>query len=153
MGAAAGAGAAAGGGLLSAYSQIQQGKDAVKAANRQQRYLNDQARDVINQGDFAADMANEQGRQTAASQRTGFAGNGVVVGEGSAGRIEQNTLDLASQDADQARRNAFNQAMGLVTQGNEAVTQAKADYRTRRLNAFGSLLTGGGQAYNIYSRG
>lgn len=153
MGAAAGAGAAAGGGLLSAYSQIQQGKDAVKAANRQQRYLNDQARDVINQGDFAADMANEQGRQTAASQRTGFAGNGVVVGEGSAGRIEQNTLDLASQDADQARRNAFNQAMGFVTQGNEGVRQAKADFRTRRLNAFGSLLTGGGQAYNIYSRG
>lgn len=153
MGAAAGAGLAAGGGILNAYSQIQQGKEGVKAANRQQRYLNDQARDVINQGDFAADMANEQGRQTAASQRTGFAGNGVVVGEGSAGRIEQNTLYLASQDADQARRNAFNQAMGLVRQGNEGVKQAKADFRTRRLNAFGSLLTGGGQAYNMYSRG
>ena len=82
MGAAApalGPAAAAGGGILSAYSQIQQGKDAVKAAKRQQRYLNDQARDTINQGDFAADMANEQGRQTAASQRTGFAANGVVA--------------------------------------------------------------------------
>lgn len=153
MGAAAGAGAAAGGGLLSAYSQIQQGKDAVKAAKRQQRYLDDQARDVINQGDFAADLANEQGRQAAASQRTGFAANGVAVGEGSAGRIEQGTLDIARQDADQLRRNAFNQAMGLVSQGNEGIKQAKADFRTRRLNAFGSLLTGGGQAYNMYSRG
>ncbi|UMY63936.1 hypothetical protein [Pseudomonas sp. LS.1a] len=153
MGAAAGAGAAAGGGLLSAYSQIQQGKDAVKAAKRQQRYLDDQARDVINQGDFAADLANEQGRQAAASQRTGFAANGVTVGEGSAGRIEQGTLDIARQDADQLRRNAFNQAMGLVSQGNEGIKQAKADFRTRRLNAFGSLLTGGGQAYNMYSRG
>lgn len=151
MGAAAGAGAAAGGGLLGAYSQIQQGKEAVKAAKRQQRYLNDQARDTINQGDFAADMANEQGRQTAASQRTGFAGNGVVVGEGSAGRIEQGTIDLARQDADQLRRNAFNQAMGLVDQGNEGIKQAKAEFRTRRLNAFGSLLTGGGQAFNMYS--
>ena len=153
MGAAAGAGAAAGGGLLNAYSQIQQGKDAVKAANRQQRYLNDQARDVISQGDFAADMANEQGRQTAASQRTGFAANGVAVGQGSAGRIEQGTLDLARQDADQLRRNAFNQAMGLVDQGNEGIKQAKSEFRTRRLNAFSSLLTGGGQAYNMYSRG
>ncbi|TXG95602.1 MAG: hypothetical protein E6R08_11280 [Nevskiaceae bacterium] len=153
MGAAAGAGAAAGGGLLSAYSQIQQGKDAVKAAKRQQRYLDDQARDVITQGDFAADLANEQGRQTAASQRTGFAANGVAVGEGSAGRIEQGTLDIASQDADQLRRNAFNQAMGLVAQGNEGIKQAKAEFRTRRLNAFSSLLTGGGQAYNMYSRG
>lgn len=153
MGAAAGAGAAAGGGLLGAYSQIQQGKDAVKAAKRQQRYLNDQARDTINQGDFAADMANEQGRQTAASQRTGFAANGVVAGEGSAGRIEQGTIDLARQDADQLRRNAFNQAMGLVDQGNEGIKQAKAEFRTRRLNAFSPLLTGGGQAYSMYSGG
>jgi hypothetical protein len=153
MGAAAGAGAAAGGGLLGAYSQIQQGKDAVKAAKRQQGYLNDQARDTINQGDFAADMANEQGRQTAASQRTGFAANGVVAGEGSAGRIEQGTIDLARQDADQLRRNAFNQAMGLVDQGNEGIKQAKAEFRTRRLNAFSSLLTGGGQAYSMYSGG
>ncbi|AGA72653.1 MULTISPECIES: hypothetical protein [Pseudomonas] len=156
MGAAApalGPAAAAGGGILNAYSQIQQGKEAVKAANRQQRYLNDQARDTINQGDFAADMANEQGRQTAASQRTGFAANGVVAGEGSAGRIEQGTIDLARQDADQLRRNAFNQAMGLVDQGNEGIKQAKAEFRTRRLNAFGSLLTGGGQAFNMYSGG
>lgn len=153
MGAAAGAGAAAGGGLLSAYSQIQAGKDSVKAAKRQQRYLNEQAGDVINQGDFAADLTNEQGRQTAASQRTGFAGNGVVVGEGSAGRVEQSTLDMSRQDADQLRRNAFNQAMGLVTQGNEEMRQAKANQRTSRLNAFGSLLTGGGQAYSMYSRG
>lgn len=153
MGAAAAAGAAAGGGLLSAYSQIQQGKDAVRAANRQQKYLNDQARETINQGDFAADLLNEQGRQTAASQRTGFAGNGVVVGEGSAGRIEQGTLDMAAQDAEQTRRNAFNQAMGLVTQGNEMIKQARANYKTAKLNAFSSLLTGGGQAYNIYKAG
>lgn len=153
MGAAAGAGAAAGGGLLSAYSQIQAGKDSVKAAKRQQRYLNEQAGDVINQGDFAADLTNEQGRQTAASQRAGFAGNGVVVGEGSAGRVEQSALDMSRQDADQLRRNAFNQAMGLVTQGNEEMRQAKANQRTSRLNAFGSLLTGGGQAYSMYSRG
>lgn len=151
MGAAAAA--AAGGSLLNAYSQIQQGKESVRAANRQQRYLDQQARDTVAQGDFAADLINQQGAQTAASQRTGFAGNGVVVGEGSAGRVEQGTLDMARQDAEQARRNAFNQAMGLVTQGNEVVKQAKSNYRTSRLNAFGSLLTGGGQAYNLASRG
>ena len=98
-------------------------------------------------------MANEQGRQTAASQRTGFAANGVAVGQGSAGRIEQGTIDLARQDAGQLRVNAYKQAMGLVTQGNEEVRQAKANFRTSRLNAFGSLLTGGGQAYNMYQRG
>lgn len=150
MGAAAGAGAAAGGGLLNAYSQIRQGREAVKAANRQQRYLDQQARDTIAQGDFAADLALEQGQQIAASQRTGFAANGVVVGEGTAGRVEQEALTLARQDADQLRRNAFNQAMGLVTQGNEEVRQAKTNFRTSRLNAFGSLLTGGSQAYSIY---
>lgn len=156
MGAAAlpiAVGASVAGGALNAYSQIQQGKDAVRAANRQQKYLNDQARETINQGDFAADLINEQGRQTAASQRTGFAGNGVVVGEGSAGRIEQGTLNMAAQDAEQTRRNAFNQAMGLVTQGNEITQQAKANFRTSRLNAFSSLLTGGGQAYSIYKAG
>ncbi|MNE97421.1 hypothetical protein D3C80_1957690 [compost metagenome] len=62
-------------------------------------------------------------------------------------------MNMARQDADQLRRNAFNQAMGLVTQGNEEVKQAKSNFRTARLNAFGSLLSGGGQAYNIYSRG
>lgn len=150
MGAAAGAGLAAGGGLLGAYSQIQQGKEGIRAAKRQQGYLNDQAGDVIAQGDFAAAMANEQARQTAASQRVGYAANGVVVGQGTAGRVEQSTIDLGRQDAAQLRRNAFNQAMGLVTQGNEGIRQAKANNRTARLNAFGSLLTGGGQAYSIY---
>lgn len=153
MGAAAGAGMAAGGGLLSAYSQIQAGKDGVKAAKRQQQYLNEQAGDVIAQGDFNADMANEEGRQAAASQRTGFAANGVVVGEGTAGRVEQGSITMAKQDADQLRRNAFNQAMGLVNQGEEGVRQAKVAKKQSRTNAFGSLLTGGGQAYSIYSRG
>lgn len=156
MGAAApgiGAGMAAGGGLLSAYSQIQAGKEGVRAAKRQQQYLNDQAGDIVAQGDFNADMVNEQGRQTAATQRTGFAANGVVVGEGTAGRVEQGSIDMAKQDADQLRRNAFNQAMGLVQQGEEVVRQSKVARKQSRINAFGSLLTGGGQAASFYSRG
>lgn len=151
MGAAA-APLAVGGGILSAYSQLKQGQAGVRAANRQQAYYNDRARDVIAQGDFAADQASEQGRQVAASQRTGFAANGIEVGTGTAGRVEQSTLDMASQDADQIRRNAFNQAFGLVEQGNETVRQAKANFRTSRFNAMGSLLTGGAQAYSALKR-
>ncbi|HHH8833295.1 TPA: hypothetical protein ACP3Z9_006670, partial [Pseudomonas aeruginosa] len=80
----------------------------------------------------------------------GFAANGVDVNSGSASRVQESTMNQVAMDAEQVRRNAFNQAFGIVTQGNEGVRQARADYRTRRLNAFSSLLTGGSQAYGNY---
>ncbi|MBH9198684.1 hypothetical protein I5K50_10490 [Pseudomonas aeruginosa] len=150
MGAALAAGAAGAGGLLNAYSQIQQGKDAVRTANRQQAYLNRQARHVLDQGEFEDAQLYEQGRQIVGSQRAGFAANGVDVNSGSASRVQESTMNQVAMDAEQVRRNAFNQAFGIVTQGNEGVRQARADYRTRRLNAFSSLLTGGSQAYGNY---
>ncbi|MBG5799728.1 hypothetical protein [Pseudomonas aeruginosa] len=150
MGAALAAGAAGAGGLLNAYSQIQQGKDAVRTANRQQAYLNRQARQVLDQGEFEDAQLYEQGRQIVGSQRAGFAANGVDVNSGSASRVQESTMNQVAMDAEQVRRNAFNQAFGIVTQGNEGVRQARADYRTRRLNAFSSLLTSGSQAYGNY---
>ncbi len=150
MGAALAAGAAGAGGLLNAYSQIQQGKDAVRTANRQQAYLNRQARQVLDQGEFEDAQLYEQGRQIVGAQRAGFAANGVDVNSGSTSRVQESTMNQVAMDAEQVRRNAFNQAFGIVTQGNEGVRQARADYRTRRLNAFSSLLTGGSQAYGNY---
>ncbi|WP_341986812.1 virion core protein, T7 gp14 family [Pseudomonas aeruginosa] len=153
MGAAlapAAAAASVGGGILSAYSQIQQGKDAVRTANRQQAYLNRQARQVLDQGEFEDAQLYEQGRQIVGAQRAGFAANGVDVNSGSASRVQESTMNQVAMDAEQVRRNAFNQAFGLITQGNEGIRQARADYRTRRLNAFSSLLTGGSQAYGNY---
>ncbi|EPK1299574.1 hypothetical protein Q011_02542 [Pseudomonas aeruginosa 6077] len=146
----AAAAASVGGGILSAYSQIQQGKDAVRTANRQQAYLNRQARQVLDQGEFEDAQLYEQGRQIVGAQRAGFAANGVDVNSGSASRVQESTMNQVAMDAEQVRRNAFNQAFGIVTQGNEGVRQARADYRTRRLNAFSSLLTGGSQAYGNY---
>ena len=151
MGAAA-AGAAVVGGAVNAYSQIQAGRAAVKAANRQQSYLNQQAMDTVGQGEFASDVTIERGDQTVGSQRTGFAANGVVVGEGSAARVEQSTMNIARQDAQQLRLNAFNQAMGLANQGNELLRQSKADMKTAKLNALGSLLTSGSQAAGMSRR-
>lgn len=87
MGAALAAGAAGAGGLLNAYSQIQQGKDAVRTANRQQAYLNRQARQVLDQGEFEDAQLYEQGRQIVGAQRAGFAANGVDVNSGSASRV------------------------------------------------------------------
>ncbi|ARG87496.1 TPA: virion core protein, T7 gp14 family [Pseudomonas aeruginosa] len=153
MGAAlapAAAAASVGGGILSAYSQIQQGKDAVRTANRQQAYLNRQARQVLDQGEFEDAQLYEQGRQIVGAQRAGFAANGVDVNSGSASRVQESTMNQVAMDAEQVRRNAFNQAFGLVTQGNEGIRQARADYRTRRLNAFSSLLSGGSQAVSNY---
>ncbi|EOG9916790.1 hypothetical protein ACLMR0_006526 [Pseudomonas aeruginosa] len=146
----AAAAASVGGGILSAYSQIQQGKYAVRTANRQQAYLNRQARQVLDQGEFEDAQLYEQGRQIVGAQRAGFAANGVDVNSGSASRVQESTMNQVAMDAEQVRRNAFNQAFGIVTQGNEGVRQARADYRTRRLNAFSSLLTGGSQAYGNY---
>lgn len=144
MGAAAGL--AAGGGLLSAYSQIQAGKQGVKTANREQGYLNQQANQTINQGDYQSDLLIDKGAQTAAAQKTGFAANGIDTGSGTALRVQQSAIDTADADASQVRKNAFNQAFGLVTQGNEVVKQAKANNKSARLNAFASLITGGAQA-------
>lgn len=147
MGAAAGL--AAGGSVLSAYSQLQAGKAGIKTANRQQAYYNTQANQVINQGDYQSDLVTEQGQATAAAQKTGFAANGIDTGSGSAARVQQSSIDTSLADAAQVRKNAFNQAFGLVTQGNEVVNQAKANNKSARINAFTSLLTGGGQSYRM----
>lgn len=147
MGAAAAA--SAGSSVLSAYSQIQAGKAQVKAANRQQDYLDKQANETINQGDFQSDLTIQQGRQVAASEKTGYAANGVAVGTGTAQRVQDSTIDASLSDAAQVRKNAFNQAFGLVTQGNEIVKSAKANYKTAQLNAIGSLLGGGSKSYQM----
>jgi hypothetical protein len=144
MGAAAGL--AAGGGILNAYSQIQAGKAGVKTANRQQGYYNQQAADVIDQGEYQSDLLIDRGQQIAASQKTGFAANGIDTSSGTAARVQQSSIDTSVDDATQLRKNAFNQAFGLVTQGNEVVKQAKANNKSARINAFASLITGGAQA-------
>ncbi|MBD1601990.1 hypothetical protein HAQ05_25260 [Pseudomonas sp. CA3A] len=143
------AGLAAGGSVLSAYSQIQSGKAGIKTANRQQDYYNTRANQVINQGDYQSDLITEQGQQTAATQKVGFAANGIDTSSGSAQRTQDSTIENSLADASQVRKNAFNQAYGLVTQGNEVVNQAKTNNKSSRLNALGSLLTGGSRSYSM----
>lgn len=142
-----------GGSILSAFNQMQSGKSAVATAQRQQDYYNTQANQVINQGDYQSDLVTERGNQAAAAAKTGFAAGGIDTSSGTAARVQQSSIDAAEADATQIRKNAFNQAFGLVQQGNEAVKQAAASKSSSLFGSFGSLLTGGGAAYNMFRKG
>lgn len=151
MGAGAAAGAGAAGGLVNAYAQIKAGNEAFKTSKRQQKYLNQQAADVIDAGDFNQTMAVEQGNQIQAQQRVGYAAGGVDVSSGSAQRVQASTAAAAKLDAEQIRKNAFDQAFGLITQGNEITRQGASAKQASRFAALGSILGAGSSGYSAYS--
>jgi len=78
------------------------------------------------QGQTQARQIRRVGRRVVGSQRAGYAGAGVQVGEGSSGQLEGETLTDTEHDAYQAILNGQRQALSLRTQAKLGRISARA---------------------------
>lgn len=109
---------------MSAYGSMQQGKAAQSQANyqaavaRNNKIIADrQADDAIKRGSVEEAAYRRQVSQLAGRQRATLAANGVVVDQGSALDITEDTAEYGELDALTIRSNAEREAYGYRVQG------------------------------------
>ena len=145
-------GVALAGTAVSAYGAYQQGQTQKKIANYNAKVGELNADDAIQRGAIAADQQRAKVRQILGTQRAVMGASGAEVGSGTLGKVLEQTSTLGELDARQIEVNAQREAWGLRTQGALGRVEGDAAAEAGTLNAFGSLLTGGSQAYGIYSK-
>jgi hypothetical protein len=128
-----GSGFSGGGPWLQIFGAIAQGGAAILSS--QAAYSTAKLQGA--QDAYDADEAEKQGQQQAAlirraghgvlgSQRAGYAASGVMIGEGSAGEVERETITDTEHDAFQAILSGQRQALAMRTQAKLQKIQAKA---------------------------
>jgi len=119
---------------LSAYGQIKQGQQAKRSAQqqaaaaeetaRQQEFnatvADAQGRDAIARGEAEAAQLRDQVRGLVGSQRSGYAGQGVVVDSGSAADVQADAKTLGEADVLTIRTNAQRAAWGFNVEAENA---------------------------------
>lgn len=140
-----GLGAQAAGGILGAYGSIQAGNANQRMAEREADVLDYRANLAIENGAFAAQQVRKQGKAVAGSQKTGYAAQGVVVGDGSSGQMLEQTDKMSEQDALQVKLNAAREYWGLREQAKQTRYQGDLAKYKGRLDAIGGLLGTGGR--------
>lgn len=137
--------AALAGGGLGAYAAYQQGQ-AAKAAGRNNQVMAEYAaQDAIRRGDEQANKIQQQARALKGSQRASMAAKGLDLGVGTAAELQDQTDFFGAVDASTARFNAQRDAWSSRAGGANARAQGDAAARQGNLQAFGTLLSTGGQ--------
>lgn len=153
-------------GAVSAMQQGEAAKDAAKyqagVARQNQQLANRAALDAQQRGQIEADQRRLVGRHILASQRTQFAANGIDLGSDSVEDVQGSQAQLNELDALTIENNAEREAYGLRLEGRN-YGQAAQMYKYQgknaaaegKMNAFGTVLAGGGQVagqwYNMGS--
>lgn len=104
------------------------------------------AADAIRRGDREATEVKKAGRQVRGAQRASMAAQGINVDSGSALAIQEETADLAEEDAETVKGNAWREAFGYKTQATRMRTEGDLARRAGRKKAQQTFLTGGMQA-------
>ena len=138
--------------LANVVGNIQQGQAAKAASNynvavEQENIKAAQAStaDTVERIEHTRDL-------TLGNQRAGFSGAGVRL-EGSPLRVASETIRLADRDAWRARVTGDYAVAGATARANYARYSGDVAVRQSYTNAFGSLLTGGGQLGLSYLQG
>lgn len=103
---------------LSVGSQLFGAVSGANAARANRRFARRQAREVLAQGEEAAQAYQRDLAQLLGQQRVGAAAQGIDVGQGSVAQIRQQTETYGAQDIETIRANARRQAWGIRTQAN-----------------------------------
>lgn len=146
MGAAAiaGIGLQAAGGAFNAYGSITAGNANQRMAEREADVLDYRANLAVENGTFSAQQARKQGKAVEGAQKTGYASQGVVVGDGSSGQVLEQTAKLSEQDALQVKLNAAREAWGFREQAKQTRYQGDLAKFKGRMDAIGGILGTGG---------
>jgi len=120
-----------GGGVVSAYAQVQNSKAQAAAATRTAQSQDEAARDAIEQGNQESDKKRRAGAALIAENKAGMAANGMDVGSAQALDVLDDTQSLITEDAftirENSRRTATNLAQGAANsraQASSANSQA-----------------------------
>lgn len=121
--------------------------------SQRQRAINDrilqgQASDTLNQGDLDAAGSVQRARQIVGGQRGAFAGSGVDVNAGSAGLLANETGTLGALDAITIKNNASKQAMGINMERQNRNLQGELSDLEKRGKGIKSLVGGASRAYD-----
>lgn len=143
------------GGVMSATAQMQAGKAAAAQARFQGQVADANAftagvnaEDALDRGEIAEQALRDRVEAVKGHQRAHFAGRGIVVGEGSALTVLEDTAMLGELDARTIRSNAEREAAGWMTRSNNYLSQAQMfrvkaseSIRAGRMGALGTLVS------------
>lgn len=135
--------AAAAGGAASAYGAYTSGKAQQAVARNNAVQAEYAAKDAQRKGELEAQKINRDAAALKSRQRVSLAANGLDVGYGTAGDLQDQVDFFAQTDAETARYNAALTANSYRTQAGNF--RGQADSMNPGLNAAGTLLSAGGQ--------
>lgn len=136
---------------MSAYSSLQEGKQAAEIGEAQQAAYEGEARAEIMAGAEAAGLKRKEGRRLLASQIAaasvsgGLVGSNMVIMAESARNIETDALTI--------ERNAQTRAKSLRIRGEFARYEGRAARRRARIRAVAGGAETGGKMYGMYKGG
>lgn len=121
-----------GGGLVTAYSQVQKSKAQATAATRTAVAQEEAARYAIEQGNQESDKRRRAGAALQAENIAGMAANGMDVGSAQALDVLGDTQSLITEDAFTIRENSRRQATNLA----QDAENSRAEAASAKSNAF-----------------
>lgn len=125
-----------------AHAAREQGKLEESVARRNAATARIKADEARRRGEVLANRRRTEGRARVASQRAGFAAQGIVVNTGTALEVQEAEDRLTDEDVIQIRNNAALDAWGFDTQAQEADFGAKTAKFNRRQAVSGAILGG-----------
>lgn len=143
--------ASVGGGIISAYSQVQNSKAQAAAATRTAQAQDVAALQAIEQGEQESDKRRRSGAALQAENTVGMAANGVDVGSAQALDVLDDGQFLIEEDAFTIRENSRRSGTGMA----QAAANSRAEAQTARSNAtfapIKTMLTTAATVGNKYS--
>lgn len=123
-------------------SDLKASRDAKQTGVANARIAAIMAEDTEQRGLIAEERHRGQVRQLIGKQRAAIGGKNLVL-SGTPLDLLLDTAQLGEEDALQLRENAFIEALGIRTQGAQALRQGKNASKQALFSAAGTLLTGG----------
>lgn len=138
---------------LSAGGQIASGIGARKYATAVEKEGARLGRDAIARGEqdvgrYAIDLAGLLG-----AQRTSVAAQGIDTNQGTAAALRAETQAFGAEDIQTIRENALREAYGLRRSAKNQAQSLRWQSVGQFGSAFGTLLSGGADAWGVYQRG
>jgi hypothetical protein len=135
---------------VSAYGQVQAGKNANATAKFNAEMQNRAAHDAEVRGSLDAADKRQETRQLIARQIAALSGTGADLTSGTALDLMTESAGMGALDALRIRYNAQNQAAGLNAQADIGRFEGRAAQRAGYMNAAGTLLSGASSAATGY---
>lgn len=128
---------------MQADAQRRQGKFQSAMSRINERRATLEAEDALKRGETEAANYQKKINQTVGAQKSSYAAQGVVVSEGTARAVQEETRAIGAQDIETIRTNAFREAMGFKSQAQESALSGRMAKRAADFSANQTLLAGG----------